>query len=197
MTQYATHSFADELTGWITEGLAQSLDHPTLNMTEKAQRRIHIKWVRSGIGFDRSQSEVVRSLGLRRLNQIVERPDTPQVRGLVAKVAHLVEVVNDVPKPLWVSTPGYVVKAAASEPEGGTGVPPPLGYDQPVLSEAKDGATDGGAAAGGEASASALSPQSEAESSGSRNLQSEIQSKESPSSQSKEGIHDREQSEKT
>ncbi len=92
--------------------IARSLNR---NMTDKGQRTIHIKWVRSGIGFDRSQSEVVRSLGLRRLNHVVERPDTPQVRGLVAKVAHLVEVVSNVPKPVWNSSPAYAIKAAPSE----------------------------------------------------------------------------------
>jgi large subunit ribosomal protein L30 len=82
---------------------------------------IRIKWVRSGIGLDHRQSKVVRSLGLRRLHQVVERPDTPQVRGLVAKVAHLVQVVSDVSEPVWGSTPAYVIKtvppelAAASE----------------------------------------------------------------------------------
>jgi large subunit ribosomal protein L30 len=79
-------------------------------------KTIHIKWVRSGIGFDRSQSEVVRSLGLRRLNHVVERPDTPQVRGLVAKVAHLVEVVSGVSERVWGSAPGYMIKAAEPEP---------------------------------------------------------------------------------
>lgn len=79
------------------------------------QRTIRVRWVRSGIGFNRSQGEVVRSLGLRRLNHVVERPDTPQVRGLIAKVAHLVEVVRDVPQPLWDSSPGHAVKTA-SEP---------------------------------------------------------------------------------
>ena len=80
-----------------------------------ADKTIRIKWVRSGIGFERSQSEIVRSLGLRRLNHVVERPDTPQVRGLVAKVAHLVEVVNDVSEPVWASTPEYVIKVAGFE----------------------------------------------------------------------------------
>ena len=84
-------------------------------MTDKSQPTIHIKWVRSGIGFDRSQSEVVRSLGLRRLNHVVERPDTPQVRGLVAKIAHLVEIVRDAPEPAWHSTLSYTIKAAPSQ----------------------------------------------------------------------------------
>ena len=96
--------------------MAQSLNRPKLNMTDKSQPTIHIKWVRSGIGFDRSQSEVVRSLGLRRLNHVVERPDTPQVRGLVAKIAHLVEIVRDAPEPAWHSTLSYTIKAAPSQP---------------------------------------------------------------------------------
>ena len=96
--------------------MAQSLNRPMLNMTDKVQQTIHIKWVRSGIGFDRSQSEVVRSLGLRRLNHVVERPDTPQVRGLVAKVAHLVEIVTDAPEPVWNSTLSYTIKAAPPQP---------------------------------------------------------------------------------
>ncbi len=115
-------------------------------MTDKAQRTIHIKWVRSGIGFNRNQSKVVRSLGLRRLNHVVERPDTPQVRGLVAKVAHLVEVVNEVSEPVWNSTPDYVVKAAPSEPAGvpeqtvsasspATGVPTPSSEPVPAPEE--------------------------------------------------------------
>ncbi len=50
------------------------------------------------------------------MNHVVERPDTPQVRGVVAKVAHLVEVVSNVSQPVWNSTPAYVIKAAPSEP---------------------------------------------------------------------------------
>jgi|SRR5215831_10107870 len=91
-----------------------------------AQKTIRIKWIRSGIGFHRSQSEVVRSLGLRRLNHVVERADTPQVRGLIAKVAHLVEVVDDVPGPMWGSSQPYTIKAA-SEPVGASEpVPEPV-----------------------------------------------------------------------
>ncbi|HEY3121890.1 MAG TPA: 50S ribosomal protein L30, partial [Vicinamibacteria bacterium] len=37
----------------------------------------------------------VRGLGLRRMHQVVERQDTPQVRGMIAKVPHLVSVVNE------------------------------------------------------------------------------------------------------
>jgi large subunit ribosomal protein L30 len=67
---------------------------------EKARETIWIRQVRSGIGFPRKQKSVLRCLGLRRLHQLEERPDTPQVRGLVAKVRHLVEIVSpsDLPR---------------------------------------------------------------------------------------------------
>jgi large subunit ribosomal protein L30 len=89
-------------------------------VTDKAQRTIHIKWVRSGIGFTRRQKGIVRSLGLRRLNEIVERIDSPQVRGLVARVPHLVEIVKGPPRPpAWASVPEYTllpVEVAPREP---------------------------------------------------------------------------------
>ena len=54
--------------------------------------RLRIELVRSPIGRPADQRETVRSLGLRRLHQIVERPDTPVVRGMIFKVQHLVKV---------------------------------------------------------------------------------------------------------
>ncbi|HEY3130101.1 MAG TPA: 50S ribosomal protein L30 [Acidobacteriota bacterium] len=55
---------------------------------------MRIQYVRSAIGFTKRQKETVRGLGLTRLNQIVERPDTPQVRGMVNKIPHLVTVLE-------------------------------------------------------------------------------------------------------
>jgi large subunit ribosomal protein L30 len=78
-------------------------------VSDKAQRTVRIKWVRSGIGFDYHQKRIVRSLGLKKLNQEVERPDTPQIRGLVAKVPHLVEIVEAVSKPAWTFVPEYTI----------------------------------------------------------------------------------------
>jgi large subunit ribosomal protein L30 len=54
--------------------------------------KLRIKLVKSPIGYSRRQKETVRSLGLRRLQQVVEWPDTPTVRGMVAAVQHLVQV---------------------------------------------------------------------------------------------------------
>ncbi len=54
--------------------------------------RLRITWKKSGIGFERNQRETIKSLGLRRLNQTVEREDTPVVRGMLHKVRHMVHV---------------------------------------------------------------------------------------------------------
>lgn len=53
---------------------------------------LKITYVRSAIGHRRDMKETVRALGLRRLHQTVERQDTPQVRGMIRKVEHLLRV---------------------------------------------------------------------------------------------------------
>jgi len=88
-------------------------------VSDKAQRTVRIKWVRSGIGFSYHQKRIVRSLGLKKLNQEVERPDTPQIRGLVAKVPHLVKIVEAASKPAWTLVPEYTIyppEAVSSKP---------------------------------------------------------------------------------
>jgi large subunit ribosomal protein L30 len=60
--------------------------------TDKAT--IRIKMIGSVIGCTDGQRATVRGLGLRRLHQVVEREDTPAVRGMVKKVPHLVAVVG-------------------------------------------------------------------------------------------------------
>jgi large subunit ribosomal protein L30 len=50
---------------------------------------------RSRNGLDRSQLETLRSLGLRRIGHTVELKDTPQARGMLHKVRHLVRVEDD------------------------------------------------------------------------------------------------------
>ena len=50
---------------------------------------------RSRNGSDQRQRDTLRSLGLRRIGHSVEHDDTPQIRGMIAKVAHLVEVSED------------------------------------------------------------------------------------------------------
>ena len=55
---------------------------------------LQLKWVRSAICAPFQQKLVVKGLGFTRLNQVIERPDTQAIRGMVAKVPHLVEVVG-------------------------------------------------------------------------------------------------------
>jgi large subunit ribosomal protein L30 len=50
---------------------------------------------RSKNGADKSQRDTLRSLGLRRIGQTVEHSDTPQLRGMIHKVRHLIEVSED------------------------------------------------------------------------------------------------------
>ena len=62
--------------------------------TKKKPGTIKLKWVVSYIGCTRDMRETVRGLGFRRMQQVVEREDTPSVRGMVDKVRHLVIVVE-------------------------------------------------------------------------------------------------------
>ena len=57
-----------------------------------SSQRLRITLVRSPIGYRATQRETVKSLGLRRMHQTVERPDTPIVRGQIFKVQHLLKV---------------------------------------------------------------------------------------------------------
>jgi large subunit ribosomal protein L30 len=59
---------------------------------QSSAKRIKVTLVKSTIGFNRTQAETVTGLGLRRLNHTVELADTPETRGMVHKVRHLVTV---------------------------------------------------------------------------------------------------------
>ena len=56
---------------------------------------LRIEQVRSPIGYNKSQREVLRGLGLRRIRHVVERENTPAVRGMVKKISHLVRIIED------------------------------------------------------------------------------------------------------
>jgi large subunit ribosomal protein L30 len=58
-------------------------------------KKIRIKWVRSAIAAPEKHKLVVKGLGFTRLNQVIEREDTPSIRGMVKAVPHLVKIVND------------------------------------------------------------------------------------------------------
>lgn len=54
--------------------------------------KLRLTWVKSGIGYKRDQRRTLRALGFRRLNETVEHEDSPAIRGMVAKVKHLVKM---------------------------------------------------------------------------------------------------------
>ena len=62
-------------------------------MAKKSQAEgLEITQVRSAIGAQQSQRRTLRALGLRRMHHTVNQPDRPEIRGMIAKVFHLVEV---------------------------------------------------------------------------------------------------------
>lgn len=54
--------------------------------------KLKIKLIRSTIGRKKNQIATVEALGLRKIRQVVEHEDTPQIRGMINRVSHLVEV---------------------------------------------------------------------------------------------------------
>ena len=61
-------------------------------MAKKTDGMLKIKWVRSFIACPKDMRQTIRGLGFRRVNQTVERADTPAIRGMILKVRHRVVV---------------------------------------------------------------------------------------------------------
>ncbi len=59
-----------------------------------AASKLKIQYYRSAIGFTEKQKLIVKGLGLNKLNTVREVVDTPAIRGMVAKVPHLVRIVS-------------------------------------------------------------------------------------------------------
>jgi large subunit ribosomal protein L30 len=55
---------------------------------------LRIQYYRSFIAAPKTHKQIVRSLGLTKLNQVVERPDSPSIRGFVEKVPHLLRIIE-------------------------------------------------------------------------------------------------------
>ncbi|PWG74347.1 50S ribosomal protein L30, partial [Enterococcus hirae] len=59
---------------------------------KKAGKKLTVRQVRSGTGFDRRQKATLKALGLSRIGRTREHPDNPQIRGMISKISHLVVV---------------------------------------------------------------------------------------------------------
>ncbi|MGA2468702.1 MAG: 50S ribosomal protein L30 [Thermodesulfobacteriota bacterium] len=63
-------------------------------MMKKIEHTITVKWIRSVIGRPENQRKTIRGLGFKRLNQILTLPDQPEIRGMIHRVNHLLEILE-------------------------------------------------------------------------------------------------------
>ena len=61
---------------------------------KKSGRVLHVRQVRSGIGFDKRQKATLKAMGLGKLGRVRELPDNREIRGMIAKIPHLVTLVD-------------------------------------------------------------------------------------------------------
>jgi large subunit ribosomal protein L30 len=57
-------------------------------------KTIKIHYYKSAIGYSQRQKQLVKSLGFTKLNQVIERPDNPAIRGIVNKIPHLLRIIE-------------------------------------------------------------------------------------------------------
>jgi len=57
------------------------------------EKKIRVRWKKSSIGRPEDQKKIIKALGFRRLNQTLDLPDRPEIRGMIHRVIHLVEVI--------------------------------------------------------------------------------------------------------
>ena len=85
-----------EAVGGVVEAV-KSGNSETDGQTDKqtaTNGTIRVQYYRSVISTPKTHKQIVRSIGLTKLNQIVERPDTDSIRGIVRKVPHLLRIVE-------------------------------------------------------------------------------------------------------
>jgi large subunit ribosomal protein L30 len=69
-------------------------ENKTATQKPGAKGTVRIRWVRSYIASPVKHKKIVKGLGFTRLNQVLEREDTPSIRGMVKKIPHLLEFVQ-------------------------------------------------------------------------------------------------------
>jgi large subunit ribosomal protein L30 len=67
---------------------------PRGRKTAAQKEKLRLRLATSGIATPKDQKATIRALGFRRVGEIVERPDTPEVRGRILKIRHLVEIIS-------------------------------------------------------------------------------------------------------
>jgi large subunit ribosomal protein L30 len=74
--------------------MAKHIGAPGAARSSAGEKRLRVTLLRSTIGFNKTQFATVQSMGLRRLRHTVELRDTPETRGMIHKVRHLVAVTE-------------------------------------------------------------------------------------------------------
>ena len=59
------------------------------------KKTIKIQQVKSAIGYNVRQKRTLEALGIHRMHEIIEKNDTPQIRGMIGKVSHLVKIIEE------------------------------------------------------------------------------------------------------
>ena len=57
-------------------------------------KKLLIKQIKSGIGYKKKTKETLKALGLRKMNQTIEKNDNPAIRGMIDKISHLLKVIE-------------------------------------------------------------------------------------------------------
>ena len=66
-----------------------------MSAKKKDVKMIQIKQIRSKIGRPKKQRATLQGLGLRRINHVITRQDTPEIRGMVKKIPHLAIIIGE------------------------------------------------------------------------------------------------------
>ena len=66
----------------------------TAASAKRSGARLRVRQVRSGIGFDKTQKATLRAMGLGKLGRVRELPDNKEIRGMIAKIPHLLKVLD-------------------------------------------------------------------------------------------------------
>ena len=72
------------------------MSEQTTSPVSETPKTVRVTYVKSAIGYSQRHKNTIKALGLRRMHQTVEHVDSPTLRGMLAKVAHLVEVEEGV-----------------------------------------------------------------------------------------------------
>lgn len=76
----------------VTTAVVVAAQEADVDAASNSNKTIKVTWVRSSIGYPKDQKATIKAIGLHRLNQTLELTDSPQLRGQIFKVKHMLKV---------------------------------------------------------------------------------------------------------